>query len=154
MVPPAQGSFPLHPDNLPPAMRPTGMPARAAHGTVPDSPQAPLPDPARRVAGAEPGIERLAALRQQLAHTHEELASLRSLMETLPQLFEQKFQERVGPMLQQRQRLLEQNSSLRDNLHQLAPAGASADGLNGRAARPRLGAALRHAFGLEDSGVA
>jgi hypothetical protein len=75
-------------------------------------------------------------------------------METLPQLFEEKFQERVGPMLEQHQRLLEQNSSLRDDLNQLPPAETSADELNGRPTRPRLGAVLRHAFGLEDNGVA
>jgi hypothetical protein len=123
LVPSSTDSLPLPPDGLPPVV-----------GNASQDLQS----------------QKLASLRQQLAQTQEELASLQALMDSLPEIFEQKFQERVAPMLQQRQRLLDHNTALRSNLHQLAPAAGSMDGVSGRGARPRLGAALRHAFGLEE----
>ncbi|SBO44137.1 hypothetical protein [Cyanobium sp. NIES-981] len=98
-----------------------------------------------------PAARRLAVL-QELRAAHRELEDLRSLLDTLPEIFERKFEERMAPILTQRQRLLEQNGKLRQQVLQLqgsAPEALEPHRLPGRAGRPSLGQALRHAFGLE-----
>jgi len=80
--------------------------------------------------------ERREALEQELAKTREELQAMQALLEELPALFEDKFRQGLQPMLEQQQRLLEDNANLRQHLLQLQPARDS-----GR--QPLL-----HAFGL------
>ena len=105
-----------------------------------------------QASGAPNALERqrISSVRQDLARAREELASLQSLVESLPEIFEQKFQERMAPLLGQQERLLHQNSALRQNLLQSQVADGNIRSLNSLHQRPRLGSALRHAFGFED----
>jgi hypothetical protein len=99
----------------------------------------------------DPELSRRLAVNQQLSATRRELDELRSLLDTLPEIFERKFEERLAPMLTQRQRLLEQNGELRQQMHQLegtATHGQSHPRLVGNGGGS-LGQALRHAFGFE-----
>jgi Mg2+ and Co2+ transporter CorA len=98
------------------------------------------------------------SLLRELSACREELASMRALLNDLPQIFEGKFETRLEPLMEQKQRLLEGNQDLREQLRQLQPAEA----LSGQlmpAADPPLppshrrqawGRSLRHAFGLDD----
>ena len=69
--------------------------------------------------------ERQEELEQELAKTREELQAMQALLEDLPSLFEDKFRQCLQPMLEQQQRLLEDNADLRHHLLQLQP-GAEA----------------------------
>lgn len=46
---------------------------------------------------------------------------MQALLEDLPSLFEDKFRQRLQPMLDQQQRLLSDNANLRQHLLQLRP---------------------------------
>jgi uncharacterized protein YhaN len=96
--------------------------------------------------------ERQNELEQELAKTREELQAMQALLEDLPSLFEDKFRQRLQPMLDQQQRLLSDNANLRQHLLQLQPGSdTSAQGLllpQQEPARPRLRQALLHAFGF------
>ena len=91
------------------------------------------------------------ALERELARTQDELEAMQSLLEDLPALFETKFQQRLEPLLQQQQRLLEDNALLRQQLLQLQPSPEPA---KLRLLPPRqqdrsqLREGLRHAFGF------
>lgn len=79
------------------------------------------------------------------------------LLEELPALFEGKFQQRLQPMLDQQQRLVEDNATLRQHLLQLQPATDSSQQLilmGQKQARPRMRQALLHAFGLNSNRAA
>ncbi|EDY39386.1 hypothetical protein CPCC7001_2267 [Cyanobium sp. PCC 7001] len=100
----------------------------------------------------DPQASRRLAVHQELSATRRELDELRSLVDTLPEIFERKFEERLAPMLTQRQRLLEQTGALRQQMHQLQ--GTATDGqirprLAGSGGGASLAQTLRHAFGLE-----
>jgi hypothetical protein len=100
----------------------------------------------------DPDVFRRQSLQQQLGATRRELEELRNLLDTLPEIFERKFQERLAPMLTQRQRLLEQNGHLRRQMDELQVSPACSHGqprLRGQAGSSSLGRALRHAFGFE-----
>ena len=77
---------------------------------------------------------------------------MQALLEDLPSLFEDKFRQRLQPMLDQQQRLLSDNANLRQPLLQLQPGSdTSAQRLllpQQDPARPRLRQALLHAFGF------
>ncbi|MDP4946812.1 MAG: hypothetical protein NWQ62_00860 [Cyanobium sp. MAG_102] len=60
-------------------------------------------------------------LEQELAKTREELQAMQALLEYLPGLFEDKFRQRLQPMLDQQQRLLSENANLRQHLLRLQP---------------------------------
>jgi uncharacterized protein YhaN len=96
--------------------------------------------------------ERQNELEQELAKTREELQAMQALLEDLPSLFEDKFRQRLQPMLDQQQRLLSDNANLRQHLLQLQPGSdTSTQGLllpQQEPARPRLRQALLHAFGF------
>jgi hypothetical protein len=92
-------------------------------------------------------------LERELARTREELQAMQALLEDLPSVFENKFRQRLQPLLEQQQRLLSENTLLRQHLHQLQPGVATAPQpvlLPQQQERPRLRRALRHAFGLAD----
>ena len=74
---------------------------------------------------------------------------MQALMEDLPALFEDKFRQRLEPMLEQQQRLLADNAGLRQHLLQLQPG---ADRSRQRLLMPRQ--ALLHAFGFNGKRVA
>jgi hypothetical protein len=99
------------------------------------------------------------SLQRELAACREELASMRSLLDDLPQMFESKFEARLQPLLEQKQRLQAGNQGLRDQLSQLQPgAGPMAGQLMPAAGPPSTPTSrrqawrrgLRHAFGLGD----
>jgi hypothetical protein len=101
--------------------------------------------------------ERQEELEQELAKTREELQAMQALLEELPNLFEDKFQQRLQPMLEQQQQLLEDNANLRHHLLELQPgpdAGRQKLLLPGERNLPRVREALRHAFGLPGKRVA
>lgn len=93
-------------------------------------------------------------LERELARTREELQAMQALLEDLPNIFENKFRQRLQPLLEQQQRLLSENTVLRQHLHQLQPGVGTAPHqpvlLPQQQERPRLRRALRHAFGLAD----
>ncbi|MDA0717268.1 MAG: hypothetical protein O2839_03485 [Cyanobacteria bacterium] len=82
--------------------------------------------------------ERQGALEQELVKTREELQAMQALLEDLPGIFEDKFRQRLQPMLDQQQRLLSDNAMLRQHL--LMPKQ--------ELSQPRRRQALLHAFGL------
>lgn len=98
------------------------------------------------------------SLQRELAACREELAAMRALLDDLPQIFESKFETRLQPLLEQKQRLLEGNQGLRQQLSQLQPSDALIAGQLMPAADPPAspsssrrqawGRSLRHAFGL------
>ena len=109
------------------------------------------PDPSQ----IEPDSLELSAqqLERELARTREELQAMQALLEDLPSVFENKFRQRLQPLLEQQQRLLSENTVLRQHLHQLQPGVGAAPQpvlLPQQQERPRLRRALRHAFGLAD----
>lgn len=98
------------------------------------------------------------SLRQEVAACRQELASMQALLDDLPGIFESKFENRLQPLLEQRQRLLEGNQELREQLSRLLPGGMPSAGslmpaeaqIPAPAVRPRQtwGSSLRHAFGF------
>jgi len=65
-------------------------------------------------------------LEQELAEAREEVEALQELLEELPSIFERKFQQRLGRVLEERRRLEADNRTLWSRLRALAPA-AEAD---------------------------
>jgi hypothetical protein len=95
--------------------------------------------------------ERQEELEQELAKTREELQAMQALLEELPALFEDKFRQRLQPMLEQQQRLLEDNADLRHHLLQLQPGAEPSRQrvlMPRQEDRPRMRQALLHAFGF------
>ena len=96
--------------------------------------------------------ERQNELEQELAKTREELLAMQALLEDLPGLFEDKFQQRLQPMLDQQQRLLSDNANLRQHLLQLQPGSDTGTQRlllpQQEPARPRLRQGILHAFGF------
>ncbi len=79
---------------------------------------------------------------------------MQALLEELPSMFEDKFRQRLQPMLEQQQRLLDDNANLRQHLLQLQPgvdSGRQQRLLPQQQERPRMRQALLHAFGLGDN---
>ena len=82
---------------------------------------------------------------------------MQALLEELPALFEDKFRQRLEPMLEQQQRLLNDNANLRQHLLQLQPATESGRQpllMPCQQDRPRMRQALLHAFGLNNKPAA
>lgn len=94
--------------------------------------------------------QRLASLQQQLDTIQKQLESHRTLLESLPEIFEQRFEQRLRPMLGHRERLAAENELLRQQLLQAPAAEALAlPAAPGSLPAPAgLGQALRHALGL------
>ena len=116
----------------------TGRPFNDLSHSIPAIP--PLEDHAAKAL-------RRQALKHELNATRRDLAELRELLETLPEIFERKFEERLSPMLTQRQRLLEQNEQARAQLQLCGDAADTNLQLSDGQAGPRWGQALRHALG-------
>ncbi len=91
-------------------------------------------------------------MQQQLDAIREQLDAHRGLLESLPEIFEQRFEQRLKPMLGHRERLLAENRLLRQQLLQAPAPDAEAPALAPVEAAPPsregLGGALRHALGL------
>ncbi|MCU0530105.1 MAG: hypothetical protein MUD04_11630 [Cyanobium sp. Prado107] len=99
------------------------------------------------------------SLEKELAACREELAAMRALLDDLPRIFESKFENRLRPLLEQKERLLQGNEGLREQLRQLEPgsmpiagnllpaamAGEASAGPSAGRGRG-WGRSLRHAF--------
>ena len=64
----------------------------------------------------------LAGAERQLAEARLQIAELETLLEEIPEIFERKFEQRLQPVLERQERLLEDNSELRLQIQRLAPA--------------------------------
>jgi hypothetical protein len=82
------------------------------------------------------------SLKQELETRRHQLAAMQALLNDLPQIFESRFEGRLRPLLEQKQRLLEGNRSLREQLSQWQRATPPDRG------RQHWSRNLRHAFGL------
>jgi hypothetical protein len=110
------------------------------------------PQPHNKAAQADHLNQRLSTLQQQLDAIREQLDAHRGLLESLPEIFERRFEQRLKPMLGHRERLLAENTLLRQQLLQAPAPDAEAPALApveaAPPAREGLGGALRHALGL------
>lgn len=82
---------------------------------------------------------------RQRAQLEEELLSLQTLLNDLPGIYETKFRQRLKPLLEQRDWLLQENTQLRS---QLPPGSAPAAQLPAATGRPRLRKNLKALFQL------
>ena len=62
---------------------------------------------------------RLVLSEQQLAEARLRLSEMEELLRDLPEIFERKFQQRLQPLLERQDRLLEDNQHLRQQMRQL-----------------------------------
>lgn len=96
------------------------------------SPWASVPDgslPAEQAtADAALHQARLRQLEQELAAARDEASALHEMLEDLPEIFERKFRQRLQGVMEQQQRLLADNQSLRDRLYALQPAAPESEG--------------------------
>lgn len=67
---------------------------------------------------------RLALTEQQLGEARQRLAEMEELLRDLPEIFERKFQQRLQPLLERHDRLLEDNQQLRQQMRQLTATNA------------------------------
>lgn len=105
---------------------PIAMSNHSVDQAIPPIPPAPKwPSSASSVFLWQQQQERREALEHELAKTREELEAMQALLEELPALFEDKFRQRLQPLLEQQQRLLDENANLRQHLLQLQPAAES-----------------------------
>ena len=90
---------------------------------APPSPEPPSngpPLPGRGAGGSgQPSLERL---RRELEVTREEIRHLHEMTLELPEIFENKFRQRLRETLRQQRLLLEENASLKRKLLELGPA--------------------------------
>ena len=63
----------------------------------------------------------LAGSERQLAEARLQIAELEALLEEIPQIFERKFEQRLQPVLERQNQLLEDNADLRQQVQRLAP---------------------------------
>jgi len=75
-------------------------------------------------AAAQASLDALTVqrLELELAAARDEATALHEMLEDLPEIFERKFRQRLQSILEQQQRLLADNQSLREQLYSLAPA--------------------------------
>ena len=62
----------------------------------------------------------------ELARAQAQIADLEALLSELPDIFERKFQQRLQPLLERQEHLLDDNARLRQELHRLSPAPSGA----------------------------
>jgi hypothetical protein len=63
----------------------------------------------------------LAIAERKLAEARLQIAELEALLEDIPEIFERKFEQRLQPVLERQERLLEDNADLRQQIQLLAP---------------------------------
>ena len=89
---------------------------------------------------------------QALAETRARIAEMEQLLEELPSIFETKFRQRLQPLLEQRDQLMQDNQALRQQMLAQQQAGADPrrwlpDAAGPPAGRePGLGQRLRRIF--------
>ena len=98
------------------------MARRSVIDPTANQPGAPPPPPAPPTApqvGTSTEALRLALSEQQLAEARLRLSEMEELLRDLPEIFERKFQQRLQPLLERQDRLLEDNQLLRQQMRQL-----------------------------------
>jgi hypothetical protein len=98
-------------------------PAASQAGWPASSPGAPPPPPAPPTVTSAEAL-RLALSEQQLAEARLRLSEMEELLRDLPEIFERKFQQRLQPLLERQDRLLEDNQHLRQQMRQLTATNA------------------------------
>ena len=63
----------------------------------------------------------LATAERKLAEARLQIAELEALLEEIPEIFERKFEQRLQPVLERQQHLLDDNAELRQQIQRLAP---------------------------------
>ena len=63
----------------------------------------------------------LATAERKLAEARLQIAELEALLEEIPEIFERKFEQRLQPVLERQERLLDDNAELRQQIQLLAP---------------------------------
>ena len=63
----------------------------------------------------------LAMAERQLAEARLQIAELEALLDQIPEIFERKFEQRLQPVLERQERLLDDNTELRQQIQLLAP---------------------------------
>ena len=67
-------------------------------------------------AAEAPNFRELRALERELATALAEITSLNELLEDIPEIFERKFEQRLQPVLERQERLLDDNAALRQQI--------------------------------------
>ena len=128
---------PAHTTEAPGRFDGAGAPAHWGFSTGAPQP-APAPDPmvqggapgastdpttSAQAAAAQASLEALTVqrLELELAAARDEATALHEMLEDLPEIFERKFRQRLQSILEQQQRLLADNQTLREQLYTLAP---------------------------------
>ena len=68
----------------------------------------------------------LASAERKLAEARLQIAELEALLEEIPEIFERKFEQRLQPVLERQERLLDDNAELRQQIQLLAPVPGEA----------------------------
>ena len=63
----------------------------------------------------------LSSAEHKLAEARLQIAELEALLEEIPEIFERKFEQRLQPVLERQERLLDDNADLRQQIQLLAP---------------------------------
>ena len=63
----------------------------------------------------------LASAERKLAEALLQIAELEALLDEIPEIFERKFEQRLQPVLERQERLLDDNTDLRQQIQLLAP---------------------------------
>ena len=63
----------------------------------------------------------LASAERKLAEALLQIAELEALLDEIPEIFERKFEQRLQPVLERQERLLDDNADLRQQIQLLAP---------------------------------
>jgi septal ring factor EnvC (AmiA/AmiB activator) len=63
----------------------------------------------------------LASAERKLAEARLQIAELEALLDEIPEIFERKFKQRLQPVLERQERLLDDNAELRHQIQLLAP---------------------------------
>ncbi len=92
------------------------------HSSVP--PREGIPSPSRTTEPGVPPRPSLERLRRELEVTREEIRHLHDMTLELPEIFENKFRQRLRETLRQQRLLIEDNASLRRKLLELGPAAS------------------------------
>jgi len=85
----------------------------------------------------------LATAERKLAEARLQIAELEALLDEIPEIFERKFEQRLQPVLERQERLLEDNAELRQQIQHLAPGpGELRLRFNAQAGKPNHGLSL------------
>ena len=79
------------------------------------------PDPSASTPDLQHLQLALATAERKLAEALLQIAELEGLLEAIPEIFERKFEQRLQPVLERQERLLDDNAGLRQQVQQLAP---------------------------------